>query len=84
MPEPVDGFLVGNMSVIQASTWVQSQMIMLTQLLEVMGDYLCRVDCWKTAGNHLILYQYFRKAFDVVPRQHLLKKLEAYGGAAGL
>jgi hypothetical protein len=48
----------------------------MTQLLEVMEDFTQWIDCGE---NIDVLYLDFSKAFDTVPHERLIKKMEAYG-----
>ena len=47
-----------------------------TQLLEVVNDWSSAIDSFKPVD---VVYLDYRKAFDSVPHQRLLVKLEAYG-----
>ncbi len=52
-----------------------------TQLLQVVDDWAATLD----AGGELdVIYFDFAKAFDTVPHQRLLKKLESYGISASI
>ena len=44
--------------------------------MEVMEDFTKELD---TGENIDVIYQDFRKAFDSVPHERLLKKMEPYG-----
>ena len=48
----------------------------VTQLMEVMEDFTKELD---TGENIDVIYLDFRKAFDSVPHERLLKKMESYG-----
>ena len=48
----------------------------VTQLLQVMDDYINYIDMRQAFD---VLYLDFRKAFDSVPHQRMLKKLRLYG-----
>ena len=52
-----------------------------SQLLEVLQDWSCSVEHGESVD---VLYLDFRKAFDAVPHQRLLRKVESYGISGSL